>query len=319
MRKRSVVIATIAFAVVTLQAAGCGGMWSGLLSQDAKQPVEATPTDIAVGMDADTDAGTETPTEETKREDVFGFGTVTKGDYVSFGTYEQDNDLTNGTEPIEWKVMAVEDDRALLMSVYSLENMQFHSVNDDVTWEDSELRYWMNHDFYDNAFTDEEKEWISLSHLLNPGSQFFATSGGNATEDYVFTVSLEEIQQYFPLNYNMDEYNDVKWMAWSEDLLCEVTPYALAKSTRMDPSDFIEWDWDSSSDNYYGSHYGFTGEMILGKDYDEWWTRTPGKNDYAAKIYCMMYVYNYGITGCSSGHAMVDTRPVRVFIWVDIE
>ena len=40
---------------------------------------------------------------------------VNIGEYVTFGHYEQDNNLENGKEPIEWKVLDKKDGRVLLL------------------------------------------------------------------------------------------------------------------------------------------------------------------------------------------------------------
>ena len=42
------------------------------------------------------------------------------GDYISFGSYEQDNDVTNGKEPIEWLVLDVQEGKAKILSRYAL-------------------------------------------------------------------------------------------------------------------------------------------------------------------------------------------------------
>ena len=44
------------------------------------------------------------------------------GDYVKFGSYEQDNDESNGKEPIEWRVLDSKDGRKLLISRYALDS-----------------------------------------------------------------------------------------------------------------------------------------------------------------------------------------------------
>ena len=41
---------------------------------------------------------------------------ITVGDYVLFGMYEQDNDETNGKEPIEWMILDMDDTHAFLLS-----------------------------------------------------------------------------------------------------------------------------------------------------------------------------------------------------------
>ena len=43
------------------------------------------------------------------------------GDMIEFGSYEQDNNEANGTEPIEWRVLDVSDGNPLLISVYGLD------------------------------------------------------------------------------------------------------------------------------------------------------------------------------------------------------
>lgn len=40
----------------------------------------------------------------------------TTGNVVTYGHYEQDNDTANGKEPIEWVVLDVQGDKALLIS-----------------------------------------------------------------------------------------------------------------------------------------------------------------------------------------------------------
>ena len=58
----------------------------------------------------------------------------TAGSIVTFGSYEQDNDKDNGTEAIEWMVLEVKDNQALLLSVYGLELKQYHSKRGRTSW-----------------------------------------------------------------------------------------------------------------------------------------------------------------------------------------
>ena len=59
---------------------------------------------------------TQSPSQENKAS--FNNSGLKVGDSFTFGSYEQDNDLNNGTEPIEWQVLAIENNRALLISRY---------------------------------------------------------------------------------------------------------------------------------------------------------------------------------------------------------
>ena len=62
--------------------------------------------------------------------------------YVTFGSYEQDNDLTNGKEDIEWLVLARDENKALLISRYSLDNQPYSEHTEEVPWENCSLRKW---------------------------------------------------------------------------------------------------------------------------------------------------------------------------------
>lgn len=106
------------------------------------------------------------------------------GDMVLYGHYEQDGD-ESVTEPIEWVVVSKEDDNLLLMSRYILEEKIFGI---DRFWESSEIREWLNKEFYNTAFSDNEKANI----------QRIITS--DKTDDLVFLFSAEEARTFFRAN-----------------------------------------------------------------------------------------------------------------------
>ena len=71
--------------------------------------------------------------------------------------YEQGN----GQVPIEWIVLDRQEERALLLSKCALDAKPFHEVEDrTVTWAECTLRAWLNGDFYNSAFSDEERARI---------------------------------------------------------------------------------------------------------------------------------------------------------------
>ena len=49
------------------------------------------------------------------------------GDTFEFGKYEQDNDLSNGKERIEWIILEKEDNRILAISKYVLDGKSYNS------------------------------------------------------------------------------------------------------------------------------------------------------------------------------------------------
>ena len=119
------------------------------------------------------------------------------GEKVFFGTYEQDNDTSNGKEDIEWIVLAKEDKRALVISKYALDSQPFNTSPADVTWETCSLREWLNGVFYDSAFSSEERNSILSSTVTADKNPQYSTSPGNDTTDKVFLLSIPEAEKYF--------------------------------------------------------------------------------------------------------------------------
>jgi len=92
---------------------------------------------------------------------------------------------------IDWYVLAVESGKALLLSEKVLETRAYHSSNIEITWEDCDLRAYLNGSFYDNNFSDQEKKKIIETDLLNED-----TSGNIGTKDKVFLLSKDEVAYY---------------------------------------------------------------------------------------------------------------------------
>ena len=54
---------------------------------------------------------------------------VAVGDILTFGHYEQDNDQQNGREPIEWVVLDIQNNQALLLTRYAIDSRYYHPGN----------------------------------------------------------------------------------------------------------------------------------------------------------------------------------------------
>lgn len=133
------------------------------------------------------------------------FKNLSIGDTVTFGKYEQDNAYAkDGEEDIEWIVLDIQGDSYLLISKYGLEAMPFNnesgvSWNDcsDVTWETSSIRKWLNEDFYNSAFSSNEKTYISTSCVVAYHNMTDGVDAGNNTYDKVYLLSTVEASLYF--------------------------------------------------------------------------------------------------------------------------
>lgn len=111
-------------------------------------------------------------------------------------------------QTITWIVIASDDIGYLLLSEKALNCLPYSSVIKCGDWDTSEIRNWLNEQFFDEAFSDNEKQIIRLTKT-SPSNVV------NQTEDRVFILSDEEIQRY------LEEKND------SSLLKCEPTAFAI--------------------------------------------------------------------------------------------
>ena len=119
------------------------------------------------------------------------------GGMVFFGTYEQDNNTSNGKEEIEWIVLAREGDQVLVISRYALDCIRYNRSSTSVTWETCSLRKWLNGTFLDAAFSESERAMIPSVTVSADKNPSYSTSPGNSTTDQVFLLSITEVNKYF--------------------------------------------------------------------------------------------------------------------------
>lgn len=123
--------------------------------------------------------------------------TAVVGDCVLLGSYDQDADASNGKDDIQWLVLDKEDDQLLLISKFGLAAQPYHEFNVDVTWEESNLRKWLNNGFINAAFSELERSHIPSVTVSAEQNPLHETDPGADTEDQVFLLSIEEVSQYF--------------------------------------------------------------------------------------------------------------------------
>ena len=111
------------------------------------------------------------------------------GDVVILGSYEQDNNIDNGTEYVEWRVVGEEDGRILLISECALDCKEYAVNNASMNWEQSSLRSWLNNEFFDSAFSSKEQKYILPVEIIKDGDK-----------DKAFLLSDDEINKY--MNYD---------------------------------------------------------------------------------------------------------------------
>ena len=121
-------------------------------------------------------------------------------EYFVFGSYEQDNDLSNGPEPIEWMVLDRDGSKALLASRYILDCRLFNETSEpEDTWENCSLRAWLNGEFLEKAFTADEQAAILITELDNSADEEDVgwNVDENNTMDRVFVPRYMDVHTYF--------------------------------------------------------------------------------------------------------------------------
>ena len=248
----------------------------GYTMQSSIVPVEPV-TDTTVPADAPPPADGVLPLAEAGSD-------LIAGQHVLFGDYE-------------WRVLDIQDGRALLITEYGIDCRPYNDELADVTWETCSLRAWLNGDFY-NSFSEEDRARILTVTNENPDAFFEGTGadlgthtveGGNDTEDTFFCLSVDEANQYFCTDSE-------------EDMLCKPTQEAIDKG------------------------------VFLDNGYCTWWLRSPGYNSQSAAVGdARIYVPNYSdgnfgsITRLSGKQVNTvssdepDTPAVRPAVWVQIE
>ena len=184
--------------------------------------------------------------------------TLYEGDRdVEFGRYPQGE--KGEVEPLRWRVLAVDEKgkKALLVTEKLIDCRRYHNKSEDITWEGCELRNWLNREFFNEAFHEEERVKVDLTRNMNPDNPRYKTVGGNSTADRVFILNFDEAEK----NFQSDN-----------DRISEVTSFALSRYRQSDD-------------------YKIFGETFIGC----WWLRSPGnQSNKAADVYPDGYMFDFG-------------------------
>ncbi len=268
--------------------------------------------------------------EKTVEEENTPKGYINDEGYYVFGTYEQDGDESNGPEPIEWEILDENENGTLLVSRYVLDCVQYHLAEgslyctdyeeypdqawwdqwDNLTWETCSLRSWMNNDFYNTAFDDEQKKNINTVTIINEDNQRFGTPGGNNTSDKIFALSVSEILKY----YDFNTYYPETELGYSEQLIIPATEYAILRGV---------FRWSISNVHYTDEtiyeallKQGYSASCI-GKIGSCWWLRTRG---YAGADECIVDFNGKAGANCFTAtglHNQSDLVGVRPALYIN--
>ena len=190
------------------------------------------------------------------------------GDIIEFGGYN-------------WLVLDVQSDRALIITEDVIGQRTYHGRWVSVTWEASDMRRYLNGDFY-NSFIAEERQRIAQTEVINNDNPWFGTPGGNDTVDKIFLLSLDELVKYF---------GDSGQLA-----------------NRNHP--------DNTSGGFHDRYSNIRiayilCDALLGWSSSNWWLRSPGHYDFNAAV-----VGSDGRVSVFGGLVLFNSVGVRPALWL---
>ncbi len=130
---------------------------------------------------------------KSKQKNVF----KREGKIITFGSYYKNDDKT--LEPLKWDILEEKDGKVLIIT-HDIIDVKAFDINKSNDYEKSSIRQWLNNDFYNEAFNEEDKKKIQLTLVDNsPQSTIeipnkFACSN---TNDNIFLLSYKEATTYY--------------------------------------------------------------------------------------------------------------------------
>ncbi len=218
---------------------------------------------------------------------------VEAGDVISFGHYPQ-TAMGDDQTPVEWIVLEVRENRALLISRCLLDMLPYNTNMTGVTWEECTLRTWLNGDFLSSAFDEGEQCAIPVTMVDNSKEQGYdwtrlgpwqVHDGGNNTEDRLFLLSWAEANRYFGIEH---------WKEAADGGNAAAQAGRTEFAMRKNPQDFG------------------TREAPDGRPVGFWWLRSPGD----ILTYAELVDISGELSSDSVNAAFVCVRPA---MWLDLE
>ena len=178
------------------------------------------------------------------------YAQVTATPYGSGYRFSTGTTVTSGrayyfkVEPIRWRILTEESGKAFLLCDSIIVN---HRYDDDSNnYANSEIRAWLNEEFYNTAFSEMQQELILVTNVDNSAASTGDSSNRYAcanTSDRVFLLSVEEVtNSAYGFSSDYATYDTARRMQTSD--------YARAKGAQM-----------STDSSYYGNGW--------------WWLRSP--------------------------------------------
>ncbi len=131
-------------------------------------------------------------------------GNLMLGSIVVFGNYPS---VTGTKQPLTWRVLFSHGGKVLLITEHSITERLYHHTHAQANWEKSDLRQWLNGEFFEDTFTESEKKVIMYASSVSSVDIFPKGSAVSdmlpkdepplCSGDHVFILSEAEVRRFF--------------------------------------------------------------------------------------------------------------------------
>jgi len=178
-------------------------------------------------------------------------GDIYVNDIIEFGGYD-------------WIVLDIADGNILVVSEKILESRPYHRVYGVTTWAQSDIRRYLNGEFF-NRFSETERAMIAETEVINNDNPWYDLDnpfyeehpeykplGGDDTVDRIFLLSLDEVVKYFGDSGKLSRGPSDRETFWFDDQYNErrlaqhaagVTGYIEQYSEMLDIKAGQLWAW----------------------------------------------------------------------------
>jgi hypothetical protein len=116
---------------------------------------------------------------------------------INSGAFTWDEAIRSGLRLVQfgdftWRVLKLEDDKAWLITENVIGMRRYDHRIFDPIWKKSDMRDFLNGEFYNSEFTASEKNRILSTHLLSENNK-----ADEETDDYIFLLNEYEADRYF--------------------------------------------------------------------------------------------------------------------------
>ena len=260
MHKKILTLIVAAFFVASFSACGQTTSDSAADAETSEASDEGSVTETAENVDVAED-NTASATEIISGAAV--------GDEITFGSYEQDGDTSNGEEAIEWIVVKEEDGKKLLLSKYVLMDTQLDYSEDlfvedivmsdyttyvstfYVDWDEMPIRSYLNGEFLESAFSADEAALIVETENSTVADQYDAdynviSSDSVVTTDKVFLLSDDDLAGWS----TSDDFGICKELVASATAASGVANETIDADYYKNFFDWSDEEWEANKENY---------------------------------------------------------------------